>query len=272
MAGSIYETHIMKDPLLPFIFHLDHIRPGPYSSPISNWHENIEILYCTHGSGYVQCDGKKYPFQKGDLFIVNPNALHGFGSDTFLVYHCLIVAKSFCVENGIRTSDIHFRELIRDPELEELFQPVVKAFEQYERGAEPFAATQVRYAVLGFLCRLCRQHIVSLGHPEVSVTSQRVKDAITYIKKHMTEPISLQDIADHIGISKCHLAREFKLYTGGTVFNTLNLIRCAEAKRLIEQGSSVSSAALSCGFENLSYFSRTFKKHFGELPSAYLPR
>ena len=46
------------------------------------------------------------------------------------------------------------------------------------------------------------------------------------------------------------------------------LLKVVEAKRLIESGMSVSAAALSCGFENMSYFSRTYKKYTGTLPSS----
>ena len=271
MAGSVYETHIMQNSLLPFIFHLDNIRTGPFESHVSNWHENIELLYCTHGSGYVYCDGRQYPFAKGDIFVVNTNALHAFSSEDAMSYHCLIVDRRFCMENGIHSSDFHFRELIQDPLMQERFVQVVEAYAYFESGGS-FGAQQVRYAVLGLLCRLCTAHIISTGQTEHSVAAQRVKEAITYIKRHMRQSMTLQDISESVGVSKCHLAREFKAYTGMTVFHTINQIRCAEAKRLIEQGSSVSSAALSCGFENLSYFSRTFKKHFGVLPSAHLQK
>ena len=45
-----------------------------------------------------------------------------------------------------------------------------------------------------------------------------------------------------------------------------------EARRLIESGMAVSTAAITCGFENLSYFTRTFKKIFQQLPSDFLPK
>ena len=61
-----------------------------------------------------------------------------------------------------------------------------------------------------------------------------------------------------------------KIYMRKVVGNVDDLIRSTEARRLIEAGASVSSAANSCGFENLSYFSRTFKKHLHQLPSALL--
>jgi len=70
-----------------------------------------------------------------------------------------------------------------------------------------------------------------------------------------------------VGISKFYLCREFKAYTGSSILQTVNLLRCTQAKLLIEGGATVSQAALSCGFDNLSYFSRTFKKLMGALPS-----
>ena len=45
------------------------------------------------------------------------------------------------------------------------------------------------------------------------------------------------------------------------------MMRCKESKRLIKEGMSVSAAALSCGFENMSYFTKTYKKYMGALPS-----
>ena len=58
-----------------------------------------------------------------------------------------------------------------------------------------------------------------------------------------------------------------KISVGASVVQTLKLMRCTEAQRLIEGGMSVSAAAAACGFENLSYFSRSFKGLFGHLPS-----
>lgn len=267
MRSYFYETHIMKNPLLPFIFHKD---TTVYRNNISNWHENIEILVGVSGEGYIQYDTEQFSFSAGEIIVINSDCLHATRSDTQLIYHCLIIDKTFCESNGIATSDICFQKLIRDPKLNKTFQLVVDSFDNYEKNTDPFSVAQVRYRVLGFLCQLCQDHIVEPEISTASISSERVKKAIVYIRQHLSESISLQQISDHVGISKYHLSREFKTNTGSTVFDTINLIRCAEAKRLIEQGMSVSSAAISCGFENLSYFSRTFKKHFGDLPSHYL--
>ena len=99
-----------------------------------------------------------------------------------------------------------------------------------------------------------------------------MKKAISYIRQNMAEEITLDGVADHAGISKFHLARQFKAYTGSTVIATVNLIRCTEARRMIEGGRSVSEAAAACGFENLSYFTRSFKKCFSMVPSDCIRR
>ena len=94
-----------------------------------------------------------------------------------------------------------------------------------------------------------------------------MKKAIAYIHTHLSEPITLDTLAAHVGIGKFHLSRRFKAFTGKTVVQVITLMRCTEARRLMEGGLSVSAAAASCGFENLSYFTRTFKSLLGILPS-----
>lgn len=262
-----YETHIVSNPLLPFRFHA--VTPNPGCKRCTpNWHENIEILVCTRGSAWFMFDGRQHRFQPGDICIANAYCVHTTIQEQNLDYHCLIIDKNFCEENGIRTTDIFFRERIQDREAQEAFSQIVTAYIAYNIE-DPYCIADIRYAVLGFLRVICRKHIISSGASRTSAARERVKRAIEYIKTNYSHSISLQDIADFAGISKYHLTREFKEFTGSTVFDTLNMTRCAEAKRLIEGGATVTEAALSCGYDNLSYFTRTFKKHLGEKPSQF---
>lgn len=269
MIKSSYETHVISNPLLPFRFHKpDTARECKHCTP--NWHENIEILVCTRGTATVMLDGRQYAFSPGDICVANTYCVHTTVQEENLDYHCLIVDKKFCEENGIRTGDLLFQEWIRDPETCEVFRNVVDAFGNYS-DEDPFCIPDIRYAVLGFLRTLCRKHLISKGEEVPHAASrERVKRAIEYINENFRRNISLQDVADYVEISKYYLSREFREFTGSTIFDTLNKTRCAEAKRMIEGGSTVSEAALSCGYENLSYFTRAFKKHLGECPSKYL--
>lgn len=271
MIKSNYETHVVSDALLPFRFHdPDTYHECKRCTP--NWHENIEVLVCTRGSACVVLDGRQYSFSPGDICVANAYCVHATTQERELNYHCLIVDRNFCEENGIRTSDIFFREQIRDPRALEAFARIVEAYNPQNRK-DPFRVMEIRYAVLGFLRELCRSQIADqVNDTQRSASRERVKKAIEYIKSNYTDTISLQEVADHVGISKYYLSREFREFTGSTIFDTINMTRCTEAKRRIEAGASVSEAALSCGYENLSYFTRTFKKHLGDCPSRYVTK
>ena len=267
MPAYIYETHILPDRLLPFIFHMQY-RHNRHQSP-PNWHENIEILYCTEGSGYVQCGIQVFDFSQGDIFVVNTDVPHSIGSEQSVKYRCLIVDNSFCAANGIPVSQLHFQDLIQDPSLADLFEEITAAYLSHNQG-DAHAAANIRHRVLGLLLQLWTRYSAPRQPDSHSEADKLIKGALTYIRQHLSESITLDAIADSVGISKYHLSRQFKLFTGKTIIETVNLIRCTEAKRLIEGGMRVSEAAAACGFENLSYFTRTFKKQFHILPSALL--
>ena len=95
-----------------------------------------------------------------------------------------------------------------------------------------------------------------------------VRSAISYIRQHFTEDITVDDICRHLGFSKYYFCREFRRITGRTVTDTINLLRCSHAKSLISSGRcNVSESAERSGFRNLSYFSKTYKRYNGILPS-----
>lgn len=269
MILSSYETHNFPNPQLPFIFHPHYHLAG--SEIETNWHKNIEILCCLQGKGYVRCGSEIYDFTENDIVVVNSDTLHTVGSITSLDYCCLIIGSNFCTDNGLAAENLVFHNVIRDLESLALMKAVACAFSDYN-SQKPYAVADCRYVVLGILRKLCRDHSSQQFVNPSKVSGAHIKKAITYIRTHMDKPLSLDEIADHAGISKYHLCREFKSVTGSTIVSYINILRCSEAKRLIEKGMRVSEAAYSCGFDNLSYFSRIFQKLIGSPPSAFLKK
>ena len=266
MKNYIYETHIFEDPRLPFIFHKSFTAPRQNFPP--NWHENVEILYCADGKGYVKCGTEVYDFSQGDIFVVNADTPHVVRRENTITYRCLIIDNAFFHTNGIPVSMLQFQRVIRDDSVSRLFEDVKDAYDRYD-SVSVCAVADIRYAVLGLLRKLCTTYAITEAKSAQSASSEHVKKALTYIRKNIARPITLDAVADHVGISKFHLAREFRDFTGSTIIDTVNLIRCAEARQLIEGGMRVCQAANACGYENLSYFSRTFKKLFNRCPSAF---
>ena len=261
MISSRYETHNLKNSVLPFIFHPSFKIKSRVKIP--NWHKNIELLQCIEGEGFVRCDAEIIPLRLNSLVTVNSDVLHSIGTESELEYRCLILDSDFLVSNGIPVDRLVFDSYLDSAELVEMFNRACKAF--LELKPDDFKSVAfLRSEVLRFCVALCGYCKPREG---VQEESNYVKEAIYYIRQHLSEHISLDGLSLELGVSKFHLARQFKKYTGDSVIQTVNRMRCNEAHRLLEQGMSVSEVADACGFTNHSYFSKTFRAVMGKLPS-----
>lgn len=92
-----------------------------------------------------------------------------------------------------------------------------------------------------------------------------------YIERHLKEPISLKDLADHAHLSEFHFHRLFKQYSTETVnqFVTRFKIERAAIFLCTSPNTSITTIAMEYGYSEASSFSRTFKRHFGISPLNY---
>ncbi len=263
----LYEHHIAikQDKLCPFkLGTAKTTLPAP-----SNWHENIEILLVMDGSGFMQYGRSVLPLACGDISVVNSGVLHRPFGDGDFDYRFLIIDERFCRENGLDVTAVRFREHFRDEATEVLFLRATEAAEAYEKAPSPISTARFRLSVLALLVDLFERHAAPTEAKDAppSLSERYVKQLMEYVNEHYTERIGLDALASLLGISKCHLAREFKKITGQTVLAYINTLRCRRAELLISEGKSVTEAAIDAGFESLSYFSRTYKKLMGASPS-----
>ncbi len=272
MRKPKFELNLPDDPLLP-----GNIRRQTPASliPPQNWHENTEIVYCVSGSGYVKINDRVIDIAKGDLVVINSemfHSVHSWDLVTPMQYLCVTIDRSFCMTSGIATTDLSFREKIQDEALAKAFLAIYDAYNVYLKTKAFYRAALVRARALEFMFLLCRDYLIEETNPSASNRSTVVHKAMVYIKQNLSSKLTLDDIARSAGISKNHLSREFKKVSGQTVFAMILQLRCDAARRLIEQGVSVSEAARAYGFENLSYFTRTFKRYHQGTPSHYIKR
>jgi len=101
---------------------------------------------------------------------------------------------------------------------------------------------------------------------------RRIVQAKLFIDQHFAENIELYSIADEAYYSKFHFARKFKEVYQQTPHQYLIFVRLENAMRLLTSGMPVAAVCRAVGFEELSSFSRLFKRKVGINPSAYLRR
>ncbi len=91
-----------------------------------------------------------------------------------------------------------------------------------------------------------------------------------FIGENITKKITLQMIADYVHLSKEYVACLFKKNVGKTVIEYVNERKMLLAKNMIQTGEmSLNNVAQNLGYENYSYFSRLFSKHFNTSPTCF---
>lgn len=261
-----YEHHLnlLPDKLCP----VHHIDFHTVRSCVYNWHQNIEVIrFCKDCT--LQCGDQEYAMHPGDVAVVNANALHRMYAEELPHFYSLIIDEGFCKENGIYTDKLCFTTAFWDGECFSLHEQVTETFLQYQKTSAALDAAKLRIALLRLLVHLQEFHLEGeeKGSTEAASAEEYVKTAIQYLSEHYTQAIRLEDIARLCGITKYHLAREFKRYTNQSILTFLNSMRCKNAETLLRQGKTVTETAELCGFESVAYFSRTYKKYMGTMPS-----
>lgn len=102
---------------------------------------------------------------------------------------------------------------------------------------------------------------------QLNTAGNYVQTAISYISANYSYPITVEDIAGYVGVSRSHLFRSFETVLQKSPKEYLTAFRIKQASYLLEHSSlSVAAVANSVGFDNGLYFSKTFRKAVGMAP------
>lgn len=265
---QLYETHKMPQPELPFIYLNKFYCCPTHLSCICNWHENIEILMILEGKGFVRVNEDRFPVSEGDIAVINSGQLHDVFSHDFMRYACLIIDRSFFLQNYLDSNKLTFTPIFRDTHLYAL----LRTFEaNYLDHTSPYRIQTVRRDAMNIVVKLCTEFCdgdaPQKGETRIHAT---IKKVVYRIRTESHTEISLDTIARDEGWNKSYLAREFRRYTGQTMIEFLNTIRCENARKmLLESDLSVGEVGRRCGFNDQTYFTRVFRKHLGKTPGGY---
>jgi two-component system, response regulator YesN len=110
---------------------------------------------------------------------------------------------------------------------------------------------------------------------EVSVAAfpSIIKEAVTSIRFNIDQPVSLNALAERLGVNPSHLSRTFKQALGMTLTDYINQLRIEEAKYLLDHSDdSVTAIASQVGYNDANYFSKVFRKWERVTPHDYRKR
>lgn len=102
------------------------------------------------------------------------------------------------------------------------------------------------------------------------IDSNPISAAVEYIREHMDEPVTVNDLAEQVCMSPSAFAHLFRESVGVSPYQFVKGVRLDRARViLVEEGLSVSEVARAVGYSSLSHFINEFKRHYGVTPRGY---
>ena len=208
-------------------------------------------------------EGKRIHLLPKDMLLVGNNEIHQsiFKKGLECEYVLLMVNLDFFIKhNCTDLSDIFFNRsdnIIRaDRVIESGIYDIIKRLDGYTKEKNPNLVV-VSSVIIELLYNLDRQ-VAKTGKQHYK--QEKIKDIVEYINNHLTEKISLEDIANHFYLTRQYLCRLFKQGTGFTVNKYISYKRIVLVRELHLGGIPLSLACEKAGFGDYSAFYRAYYK------------
>jgi len=265
----------------PFEFHhIDEHHPH-YTMPY-HWHMEYEIIRILSGTFILTADDEQIQANKGDILFLRGGTLHS-GVPLHCVYecivfdlHCLSRQNESCqkiVQKIIDGSFLPYRHF--PAKYTDIHTPVWNLFQSMATKSLGHQLITVG-EMLHFIGIIQEQHYYfepdtlpkSTGNYKHVI---QLKKVLEFMETTYDTPVTLSMLASCVDMSPKYFCRFFHQMTHRTPMDYLNYYRIEHACHfLLSSDNSITEVAFSCGFNDLSYFIKTFRKYKGVTPGRYL--
>ena len=251
-----------------------------------HWHEEWEAVLITRGSCLVAAGNQRKIFHAGEGFFIHSGVLHGcwdaeasgcmFHS---LVFHPRLVGGSLDSvfhQQFVRPLMDHSSPdmILLNPDIpwqKEALGAIEAAWQHCvrEENGFPFLVRNELSRLIYLLCSHLSAAVPAVSEKQLR-DAQRIKTMLRYIHAQFGSQLDSASIAASASISESECLRCFHNTIGISPIQYLKKYRIQQASRLLtETSEKVSDIAGICGFQDMSYFSRTFREQIGCTPTQY---
>lgn len=232
--------------------------------------DTIEMLVYDNVLGDAYIGAKHFAIEGKMAYFIAPGVVHGFkykkchGHVMTLKINVAQLKPIFDIEAFLSHNHSDYTKLPMVIDDVEKMSHVAKVFAESENLGD---IIHQAVDVLELLMSYSRNNDGTFGTDYSE--NEEMLPIIDWTENNFNHRITLDDAASHLGYTKEHFCRKFKDSTGITYLTYLNSTRIIHACKLLKSGCSVSETALMCGFDDVSYFIRLFKKIKGVTPKKY---
>ena len=279
---------------MKYIDYQERIPQGTFNFPIAfyhqtphsprydmqyHWHTQYEIIRIISGSFQLKLEKTTKLYHAGDVIFITSGMLHG-GTPHDCIYECVVFDLQILLKDNHACSkiirDIIDQKITINSYLSEnpssilpITEHLCHALSSRKIGYE-FMVQGYLYHLLG---TIINEHLYEQTHQDI-VSSERiasVKNVLTFISDNYSNNISLENLSRIAGMNPRYFCRYFRSLTGRTPVDYLNYYRIECASEMLStKDITIREAAISCGFNDESYFIKTFHKYKGTTPKQFM--
>lgn len=231
-----------------------------------HFHDDIELLYIIKGKGTTICNGTNHTVSDGDMILTFPNQIHhhiGYENGEYIlliIKPSQLLAYANIFFDGEPTSPVIH---IKEGEDDNILFLLKTALTEYLRDGY---STVIEGYITTMFGKLLRHYDIQ----KKDVSRNKVMQILNYCQKKYKEPLSVDDVASALSISRSTVSHTFSNQLKIGFCDYVNMLRLTDARAYLRNTDmSIIDIAQSVGFETIRTFNRAFLKDRGISPSQY---
>jgi len=279
-----------------YIEYREHRQHGTFRFPIAlyyenpntpryimtfHWHTQYELVHLLSGSFALSLNGEKHRFSAGDVVFIPDGVIHG-GVPENCAYECIVFDPHMLVSENRSCSQMIGDFLEHKYTIDTLLTKktpaaagIVSALSNAMAGRETGYEFETQAQLYRLFSLIIHEKLYTENRSSQPADDRLImlKQVLAYISTEYTRDITLADLAKVAQMNPNYFCRLFKTMTGRTPIDYLNYFRVESAcEMLATQDCTITQVAFSSGFNDLSYFTRCFKKYKSITPGQYAKR
>ncbi len=227
------------------------------------------FIYTVSGEGYLRIKGNNYKLSAGKAVVFSCMDYHEYGTlsenEPWKFYYMHI---------GGYGINAYLEYYINNPDLvtiknSSIIESCFVVFQKYCDYEGVLINGERSHAISGVMLEMLNSYLYEISSEDI-IVREDINKAVEYIHNHLSENLKLEQLMQIANLSKYHFIRLFKIQTGTSPYQYIQICRINRAKKLLhDKNKSISDIAMECGFTDPAGFARTFKEFTGVSPTKY---